>query len=82
MNVDITTTCTLRPHIYDQSLKSVKENIIDENKYINFRIIANIDPIGDKTTQNTITKIIKKYHNNYIVIKPTEPNFPLAVKNV
>ena len=84
MNFDITMTATIRPEIFEKSLKSIMGNIIEYNNKFNFRLIINIDPIGETNNfnQETIEEITKKYHKNSVFVKPNQPDFPTAIKNI
>lgn len=78
--IDITMTATLRPKIVIQTLKSISENIITDQ--YEFRLIINIDPIGEAGIQpKTILKIAKTYikKENIIFNFAKKPSFPKAV---
>lgn len=83
MNIDIGMTCILRPQIIKDTLLSWDYNIIKQNRNINFRLILNIDPIGENILQKNIFNITKKYFPGKIIpIYPETPSFPLAVRNI
>lgn len=46
--VDITMVAVLRPAIVEKTIKDIFERIIKTNRDIDFRLIINVDPIGEK----------------------------------
>lgn len=81
--IDVTMTATLRPTIIDRTLKSFNENLFYKDKE-RFRLIINIDPVGENLIASDVLKICKRYfdRNKIIVITPKDPSFPQAVINV
>lgn len=78
MKIDITMPCTLRPEIIRQTLETFCKHLFtDRDRY---RLIVNIDPIGEDCAQNDIMKICKGYFPNIIANKPDKPHFPTAFK--
>jgi hypothetical protein len=75
--IDITTTAVIRPKIFNETLSSFRK-LIFSDKY-SYRLILNVDPIGEKVQQNEMYKIAKKFFNNVVVNYPTEPGFTKAV---
>lgn len=73
MILDITTTATLRPELYERSLASVVKHIHG----CDFRLIINIDPAGPGKTAD-VEAVAKKYIDNVIVYKPDTPDFQMA----
>ena len=79
--IDITMTATLRPSVLNCTLDNIKKFIVDQNsKEFNFRLIVNIDPIGEKVNSFDIVEICKSYFPNLIFNTPQEPSFAKAVK--
>lgn len=78
--IDITMTAVMRPAILERTLKTIVENIIDERN--EFRLIINIDPVGEKVKPKMVLKTIKKYfRDKHIIYNYAEsPSFPKAVK--
>ncbi len=76
--IDITMTAVLRPDLLEGTLKSIIKYVVDD---INrFRLILNIDPIGEKVKPAKIPKVARKYFPNIIYNIASEPSFPKAVK--
>lgn len=77
--INITTTATIRPEILDRTYKSFCDNLF--NKECRYKLIINIDPIGDKRySQNDVLNIAKKYFDNIVFNFPSAPSFAKAVK--
>ena len=75
--IDITTTATLRPKILDYTLNSFCKNmLIDRDRY---RLIINIDPIGDKVLPKEVLRVAKKYFDNILYNYADTPGFTKAV---
>lgn len=75
--IDITMTSVIRIDILEQTLSSFCNNIfIDKNRY---RLIINIDPIGDNIRRKFVIKTVKKYFNNVVFNLPEVPGFCNAV---
>ena len=79
--IDITMTSVIRPHILKRTLESFCYNMFtSENiKKYNCRLIINIDPIGEKYTQEYVANIAKQYFKDIIIFKPDTPSFANAV---
>ena len=77
--VDICTTATLRHEILNETYRSFTENMLTEkNRY---RLIINIDPIGDKLKRkNAVLQIARKYFNEVVYNFPETPCFTKAVQ--
>jgi len=83
-NIDITMTATIRPKILKRTFTSFDKNMFYKDKD-RFRLIINIDPIGDDgKTVKDILKVCKEFfHKSKIVVTtPKEASFPKAVLNV
>ena len=76
--IDITMTATLRPRVLEQTLKSIVKNIVTKEN--EFRLIINIDPMGEKIQQKIILKVAKTYFSNILYNYPKQPSFAKAVK--
>jgi len=77
--IDITMTGTLRPHLLSQTLISIKENIC-RDEVDRYRLIINIDPIGEDVPPSKVVKTAQKNFSNVIYNIPENPSFPKAVK--
>jgi len=78
MNIDITTTATLRPSIVERTLWSFWRLCFKEH---NARLILNVDPVGDERyTQKDIVAIARKYFPKMVVRTPSTASYLSAVK--
>jgi len=77
--IDITMTAVLRPSIFSETLIKIKEHVChgEEDRY---RLIINIDPIGEDVDPFKMIKIAKKNFNNVKYNIADKPSFPHAVK--
>lgn len=77
INVDITMTSTIRPEILDVTLQSFVERMLyDKSRY---RLIINVDPIGEELPQSSMLDVAYKYFDNILFNLPTVPCFCRAV---
>jgi len=76
--IDITMTSVIRTSLLDGTLKSIKKNVVDDID--RFRLILNVDPVGEKIKPAKMIKIARKYFLNVIFNFAKEPSFPKAVK--
>lgn len=75
--IDITTTATIRPSLLDDTFSSFRKNMLtDEYKY---RLIINIDPIGEDLKRKFVLKVAEKYFDEIICNYPATPGFTKAV---
>lgn len=76
--IDITMTAVLRSSILDKTLKSFHKNVFykDIERY---RLIVNIDPVGDNEKFKNITRVCKSYFDDVSYNMPRKPSFPKAV---
>jgi hypothetical protein len=77
-NIDITMTAVLRPKILNKTLQSIIENVVDNID--RFRLVINIDPVGQDIDPMRVIGIAKSYFPNVKWNIPYEPSFPRAVK--
>jgi len=77
--IDITMTAVLRPLLLSHTLISIKEKICrgDTSRY---RLIINVDPIGEDVDQLKVIKTAKKNFDNVVYNLPDKPSFPHAVR--
>lgn len=78
MNIDVTMTSVLRPSIIENTLKTYTKRLF-KNKN-NYRLIINIDPIGQDIDPEEVLNICRKYFDRIVHNIPSEPSFPKAVK--
>ncbi len=77
-NIDICMTAVLRPSLLEKTLSRIVNCIFDERH--NFRLIINVDPVGEDISPEQVIKVAKIYFKNIIYNIPKEPSFPKAVK--
>lgn len=77
--IDITMTAVLRPSIIAETIRNIRQHVCrgEEDRY---RIIINVDPIGENISPSKIIKVIKKNFNNVTFNVSKIPSFPKAVK--
>lgn len=75
--IDITMPAVVRPEIIRRTLSSFCDNMLKERN--EYRLILNVDPIGENYKQNEIYKIALKYFDNIEVNYPETPSFTKAV---
>jgi len=79
--IDITMTSTLRPDIFVETIHGIQKNIIgNKNNNDRYRLILNIDPIGEQILPKTMIKIAKKHFGNVVYNISKTPSFCNAVK--
>ncbi len=76
--IDITMTATLRPDILVKTLRGIVRNIVTDKH--EFRLIINIDPVGENIRSKIILKVVKKYFDNVVYNYAKQPSFTKAVK--
>jgi len=76
--IDITMTAVLRTDVLDETLRLINERVVKDRE--GFRLIINVDPVGEKMKPMKVIKIAKKYFDDIIFNIATEPSFPKAVK--
>lgn len=75
--VDITITATVRPKLFQKTLSSFVSNmLLNESDY---RIILNVDPIGEDKDPMQIVNVAKGFFRNIVYRVPPNPSFPQAV---
>jgi hypothetical protein len=70
-------TATLRPKILDHTLNSFCEKMFKERD--RYRLIINIDPIGDNVLPKEVLKVARKYFDNILYNYADSPGFTKAV---
>ena len=77
--IDIAMTAVLRPTILSETLIKIKRHVChgDESR---FRLIINIDPVGEDVEPERLIKICKKNFSDVIYNVAKTPSFPHAVK--
>jgi len=76
--LDITTTATIRPDLFYQTLKSFTDKLFIHQK--EYRLILNVDPIGEDVDPMEMVKIGQQFFDNVIYNIPEKPNFAQACK--
>ena len=77
--VNITTTATLRPAILERTLQSFNENMFQVSKGIRYRMIVNVDPIGEEVDPSEVVSVCKRYVKDVVYRVADKPDFPGAV---
>lgn len=75
--IDITMTATLRPTILNETLDSYCKGLFKDRE--RYRLIINIDPVGEQCKAKDIIKICNKYFTDVVWNVPEKPSFPDAV---
>ena len=75
--IDITMTAVIRPAIIERTLKSIVENIVTKGN--KFRLVINIDPVGEKVKPKMVMRVAKKYFKDIVFNHARHPSFPKAV---
>jgi hypothetical protein len=75
--IDITMTAVIRPTILERTLESIVKNIV--TKEHRFRLIINIDPVGEKTKPKVVMRVAEKYFKHIVYNHARQPSFPKAV---
>jgi len=76
--VDITMTAVIRPKMLASSLKTIIQRVV--KKQTGFRLIINVDPVGEDKDPMLVVETAKKFFSEVIYNIPNKPSFPKAVK--
>ena len=76
--IDITMTAVLRPALLEGTLKTISEKVCRNRD--GFRLIINVDQVGEKVKPMKVVNVAKKYFDDVIYNIADEPSFPKAVK--
>ena len=78
-SIDVVVISTLRPKLINLTLASFQKHFL--NQFGNFRIILNVDPVGEENScQDTIIDLVNRYSDNVIARTPKTGNFSEAVR--
>ena len=77
--VDIVMTSVLRPALLKETLSTIINNICDDSS-VRFRLVINVDPIGEAIDPMEVVKIAKNYFKEVVYNIPEYPSFTKAVK--
>lgn len=77
--IDITMTAVLRPSLLSETLNTINKHVC-RNQKDRFRLIINIDCVGESVDPMKIVKTAKKNFDNVIYNIAETPSFPHAVK--
>ena len=78
-SIDVVVISTLRPKLLNLTLASFQKHFLNQFGY--YRIILNVDPVGEEnTSQEAILELVKKYNENVIACTPKTGNFSQAVR--
>lgn len=76
-NIDICMTATIRPIILRRTLESFCTNMLNDRS--RYRLILNIDPIGEKIHPKKVLNVAKDFFDNIECNVPSTPSFCKAV---
>jgi len=76
--IDITMTAVKRSSLLEKTLLSFCENVF-YGKQDRYRLIINIDPVGEKEKPKKIVSICKSFFDNVVYNIAPQPSFPKAV---
>jgi hypothetical protein len=76
--IDITTTAVIRPEILRKTLESFCSNLFHDDRF-DYRLIINIDPIGEDKDPMEVVKVAHSFFDNIIYRIAKEPSFSKAV---
>jgi hypothetical protein len=79
-NIDITMTATLRPEIFRSTVDDIFKYIIGRHNNKYYRLILNIDCVGENIKPKEIVKIAERSFINIKYNISKTPSFPKAVK--
>jgi hypothetical protein len=77
VKIDITMPAVIRPSLLERTLKSLVENVVDNQE--RFRLIINVDPIGENIKPAKVIKVARKYFSNIVYNISSDPSFAKAV---
>ena len=76
--IDITMTAVIRPQLLSDTLRTINEKVCRDRD--GFRLILNIDPVGENIKPMKVVKTAKQYFDDVIYNIAETPSFPKAVK--
>ena len=76
--IDICIISVVRPSVLDITLKSFTEKMLTNKN--DYRIIINVDPIGENIPRKHVLKVVNNYFDNVVFNYPSVPGFTKAVK--
>jgi hypothetical protein len=71
-------TAVLRPSVLEGTLRRIVKRVVDEPE--RFRLIINIDSIGEQIKPTEVVRVARKYFGDVIYNIAKRPSFPKAVK--
>ena len=75
--IDITMTAVRRPKVIDKTLKSFTKHIFKNQK--DYRLIINIDPVGEGHSNNKVIDVCEKYFENLVALLIAKIIKPVAI---
>ena len=79
MKIDVCMVGVIKPKMIEETFNSVVENFLNEDH--DFRVIVNIDPIGEKKyTQKDVVRLIEEYGYDVKSRTPDKPSVVNAVR--
>lgn len=77
--IDIAMTAVLRPSILSETLIKIRKHVC-KGKEDNYRLILNVDPVGENIDPEQVIKVARKNFKNLVYNIAEKPSFPHAVK--
>lgn len=78
IKVDIAMTAVIRPSLLKETLEKIVGNVVDIPE--RFRLIINVDPIGEEIAPIKVVETAQKYFNDVVYNIAPKPSFPKAVR--
>ncbi len=74
--MDVVIIASIRPRILELTIKSFMSKLLTSD----VRFIVNVDPVGEKYSQQDVIDVIRKYSNNIVSRTPDKSSFSDAVR--
>jgi hypothetical protein len=78
--IDIAMTAVIRPELLKGTLLTIKKYVMKKQRDIDFRLIINIDPIGEDVDPMRVVEVAQDHFKNIRYNISDKPSFPKAVK--
>ena len=79
--IDFAMTSVLRPKLFHGTLKTIHKGILRHHrKDVKFRLVLNVDPVGENVDPMEMIKVANRYFKNIEYRIAKKPSFPVAVK--
>lgn len=78
--VDFAMTSVLRPKLFEGTLKTINKGILRHAEDVEFRLILNVDPVGEKVDPMEMVDVAREFFDDIKYNITETPSFPKAVK--